>query len=553
LQKIVTKYKLIFTLFIFVFFSLTTYAQKKGFFVIKAKIKLDYNEVITKDKSKGSITVNIKKNGQNFKTSKIDNGEKFNIELEFNSTYEITVSKDGFISKISLWDLTAPPDRAEKGWEWILDGSLFPEYNGVNYTVFTQPVLKVYYDAATKKFDFDTNYSKMIQSQIEKAMEDNKKAEEQIINKDKNEEKAKIEAAKKAEAEAKAKAEEQAKKEAEAKKKAEAEAKAKAEAEEKAKKEAEAKKKAEEDAKRKAEEEARKKADAEAKAKADAEAKARKEEEAKKKAEADAKAKAEADAKKKAEEEAKAKAEADALAKKSAEERKKAEADAKAKAEADAKKKTEEEAKAKADADALSKKSAEEQKKAEADAKAKAEADAKKKIEEDAKAKADADARKKADEKALADAETKRKAEEKAAEEKRLREEAKAKAEDETRKKAEENAKKKAEADAKAKELAEKNKKTETQNPPPKTEKLEKLVFKTDTERKKYQAELSIKYPEGVWIEYYEQFNRQIKRVIVNKGGIARDYRMEKTTFGIFYNRDGQNISEHVFILETKE
>ena len=511
------------------FFSLTTYAQKKGFFVIKAKIKLDYNEVITKDKSKGSITVNIKKNGQNFKTSKIDNGEKFNIELEFNSTYEITVSKDGFISKISLWDLTAPPDRAEKGWEWILDGSLFPEYNGVNYTVFTQPVLKVYYDAATKKFDFDTNYSKMIQSQIEKAMEDNKKAEEQIINKDKNEEKAKIEAAKKAEAEAKAKAEE------------------------KAKKEAEAKKKAEEDAKRKAEEEARKKADAEAKAKADAEAKARKEEEAKKKAEADAKAKAEADAKKKAEEEAKAKAEADALAKKSAEERKKAEADAKAKAEADAKKKTEEEAKAKADADALSKKSAEEQKKAEADAKAKAEADAKKKIEEDAKAKADADARKKADEKALADAETKRKAEEKAAEEKRLREEAKAKAEDETRKKAEENAKKKAEADAKAKALAEKNKKTETQNPPPKTEKLEKLVFKTDTERKKYQAELSIKYPEGVWIEYYEQFNRQIKRVIVNKGGIARDYRMEKTTFGIFYNRDGQNISEHVFILETKE
>src|SRR5690554_3536623 len=177
----------------------------------------------------------------------------------------------------------------------------------------------------------------------------------------------------------------------EAKAKKEAEAKAKKEAEAKAKKEAEAKAKKEAEAKAKKEAEAKAKKEAEAKAKKEAEAKAKKEAEAKAKKEAEEKAKKEAEAKAKKEAEEKAKKEAEEKAKKEAEEKAKKEAEAKAKKEAEAKAKKEAEEKAKKEAEAKAKKEAEEKAKKEAEEKVKKEAEAKAKKEAEEKAKKEAE------------------------------------------------------------------------------------------------------------------------------------------------------------------
>src|SRR5690554_5004227 len=183
-----------------------------------------------------------------------------------------------------------------------------------------------------------------------------------------------------------------------------------------------AQKEKEEEAKAKKEAEAKAKKETEAKAKKEAEAKAKKEAEAKAKKEAEAKAKKEAEAKAKKEAEEKAKKEAEAKAKKEAEEKAKKEAEAKAKKEAEAKEKKEAEEKGKKEAEAKAKKEAEEKAKKEAEAKAKkeAEAKAKKEAEEKVKKEAEAKAKKEAEEKVKKEAEEKTMKEELVKEEKEV-------------------------------------------------------------------------------------------------------------------------------------
>ena len=78
--------------------------------------------------------------------------------------------------------------------------------------------------------------------------------------------------------------------------------------------------------------------------------------------------------------------------------------------------------------------------------------------------------------------------------------------------------------------------------------------FETTKAKKAYLSELAKKYPEGVTVENYDLDNRKIKRVIVNYDGVATDYREVKYSWGrTFYFRNGQDISKHVFNVETKE
>ncbi|MDI9339781.1 MAG: hypothetical protein QM534_04355, partial [Sediminibacterium sp.] len=277
------------------------------------------------------------------------NGE-YNCVLPLNAEYLVVVEKAGLISKRYTITATGVPPERTLPFEGI-DASmtLFEKMDGVDYSLFNQPMNKFFYDTKADNFLYDKPYLEQMLSAAERVKEQEKalknKAKE-AENNYQNAIKAGDKALSKKEYAAALTSYQQAlgikanepypkdqinqvkqlmDEEAAAKAKAEAEAKAKAEAE------AAAKKKAEEEAAAKA------KAEAEAKAKAEAEAAAKK------------KAEEEAAAKAKAEAEAKAKAEAEAAAKKKAEE----EAAAKAKAEADAK--------AKAEAEAAAKKKAEEE------------------------------------------------------------------------------------------------------------------------------------------------------------------------------------------------
>lgn len=77
--------------------------------------------------------------------------------------------------------------------------------------------------------------------------------------------------------------------------------------------------------------------------------------------------------------------------------------------------------------------------------------------------------------------------------------------------------------------------------------------YKGEERDRKFLNELAKKYPEGITVENYNKPNKKIKRVIVNYGGIAKEYIEVKYSYGTFYFRNGQNISRSIFYSETKE
>ena len=434
---------------------------QKNEFIVEGRFKIDGGSV-------GGAKILVEKDGQQVKS--IEGDSKFEVGLDFQAIYVISFVKEGFVTKRLRFDTHVPSDRVDYGFEpFRFSVELFEQYDDVNMVVFNQPVGKISYSDLIYEFDYDTDYTKSIQTRIDQAMDEVEVAKVKKIEKDassakevanltssaeknnksgnytdaisnleealklkkdpiieKRIQEIKQEAKKEAEvataAEAKAKADAVAEAAAE---KAAVEAKAKAEAEAKAAEEAKAKAEAEAKAAKEAEE----KAAAEAKAKADAEAEAAAEKaaaeakavkEAEEKAAAEAKAKEEAKAKAKAEAEAKAALEAEekaaAEAAKEAEEKEAAEAKAKEEAEAKAAKEAKAAAEAEAKAAAEAEKEAEQ--KAATEAKAKEEADAKAiaeaQAQADSEAKAAAKAAKEAEEKAAAEANAKEEADAKA-------------------------------------------------------------------------------------------------------------------------------------------
>ncbi len=467
-------------LFCLSFFQDSINAQDKDKFIIYGKFKVEKGDL-------SGAKIIVEKNSQVIRTVRVPGSGKFEFNLDYDSEYLFSFTRNGYVTKKISVSTKVLEDRFLEGFEpFEFQVSLFKQYSGINTVMFNQPVAKIGYSEDLDEFDYDTDYTKSIQSALQKTI---KEIEEKQKEEEENE-KLIAEQQAKAKAEAEAKAAEEARKQAVAK---EAE-------EERLRTEAVAKAKAEAEAKRLAE------AKAEEEAKKAAEAKAAEEERLK----TEAKAKAEAEAKRLAEAKAEEEAKKEAESKEAEEEKLKAEAEAKAKAEA--------------------KRLAE----------AKAEEDARK----EAEAKAAEEELRKVEAKAKAEAEAKRLAKAKAEEEEKKIAEAKAKAAEEERRKQK----------AKANIAVEEKPKTPEKNKPdtPNKNQFKEHNFIDAKHNAKYLSELAIKYPEGITVEYYEFPNRKLKRVIVNRNGVAKEYKESKTSYGTFYFRNGQSISNYVFFNETK-
>ena len=286
-------------------FTAAAAAAQSGAFTINGRVKVDGG-------SMDGVRVVVYKNGTKDRVL-TSNLARFGLDLDLNASYILSFEKDGFVTKKLSFDTHAPAEAIANGFTpFEFAVSIFKQYDDVNMVIFNQPVGMIRYEASVDDFDYDTDYTKSIQSQLQETLA---KVEEKQKEEERNA--GSVEKAKQEEAKAKAKAEAEALKAAEAKKAEEARLKkeqeaaaVKAEADRK-NQEAELAKKAEEDARKqaaaskaeqerlaqeakKAEEEKRKQ-DALAKAEQERLAlEARKKEEERKRAEA---AKAEADRK----------------------------------------------------------------------------------------------------------------------------------------------------------------------------------------------------------------------------------------------------------------
>lgn len=201
----------------FVFLASAAFAQRT--FTITGRVKVEGGGL-------ENTKVVVYKNGEKDRVLTSGLG-KFNLDLTLNANYVLSFEKDGFVTKKLVFDTKVPADAAANGFSpFEFAVSLFKQYDDINIVVFNQPVGMIRYEASVDDFDYDTDYTKSIQSQLQTVMEqvEQKQAEEQ--QQAKEQEKQAAEAAK-----AKAQAEAEAKKAAEAAAKEEARRKAAADAE----------------------------------------------------------------------------------------------------------------------------------------------------------------------------------------------------------------------------------------------------------------------------------------------------------------------------------
>lgn len=214
-------------------FSSAAGVLAQGGFQINGRLKVD-------DGGPDGARVIVYKNGE--KQRSISSGlSKFSLDLDLNADYILEFQKEGSVTKKLSFDTHAPAEAIANGFTpFEFAVNLFKQYDDVSTVVFNQPVGMIRYDKNSDDFDYDTDYTKSIQTALEKTMKEVAAKQEEEKTKGADE-------ARRAEEEAKAKAKadaDRSKQEAEAaKQKAKAEKEAALAAErDKQTKEAEAKK-----------------------------------------------------------------------------------------------------------------------------------------------------------------------------------------------------------------------------------------------------------------------------------------------------------------------
>ncbi|MFY8185278.1 MAG: carboxypeptidase-like regulatory domain-containing protein, partial [Bacteroidia bacterium] len=261
------------------------------------------------------VVVQVYQGSKLISTTTTGSDGKYTLQLPLNGDFTVSLNKPDFVNKkyvVSTRGIS--PERAnEKFNPVIAETGIRKKLDGIDYSLYNQPMNKFFFDGTKDKFEFDKPYLEQMMSAQESILDAEAAALEKLKNLDKNYQAA-IKNGEKALAKKDYEGAIAAYTEASGLKPKEQLPKDKIVEAQKFKADSE-KAKADEAAKKAADEAAKKKAAEDAaKAKADAEAKAKAEAEAKTKADLEAKAKADAEAKAKADAEAKAKAKADAEA-----------------------------------------------------------------------------------------------------------------------------------------------------------------------------------------------------------------------------------------------
>jgi hypothetical protein len=125
--------------------------------------------------------IKIEKNGVQVKLLEQDKS-KFEFPLEYDCDYVFSFMKDGYVTKKVQVSTKVPKEKQTLEFEsFKFDVEIFKQYEGVNTVIYNQPVGKIRFNDVLNEFDYDTDYTKSIQSEIAKADEALKeKAKEEL-------------------------------------------------------------------------------------------------------------------------------------------------------------------------------------------------------------------------------------------------------------------------------------------------------------------------------------------------------------------------------------
>ncbi|MFN5324381.1 MAG: hypothetical protein ACK5C5_05645 [Bacteroidota bacterium] len=161
----------LFTLIFLLPYSVSSQGRVK----VPVRIKIE-------DGSLDGVTV-VLNNNTTGEINEVPGEKSMNLELKLNNSYLISFTKQGYITKRISFNANMPSSRSgQELYPFNFEVVLFPQYEGLNIVVFNQPVAKIFFDPLLDDFDYDTDYTKQIQSAL-------KKAEEEIVARQKEERK----------------------------------------------------------------------------------------------------------------------------------------------------------------------------------------------------------------------------------------------------------------------------------------------------------------------------------------------------------------------------
>ncbi|MCB0401786.1 MAG: hypothetical protein KDD41_06865 [Flavobacteriales bacterium] len=150
-----------------------------------AQWALDINGSVKKEETNKrfeGVTITVKRNGSVWKTISTPADGKFDLSLPPDGIYLIEFSRPNHVTKrIEFSTKNVPPEDAKYGFEFPMEMNLFEKIDGLDVSILDKPIAKVAFDPSTGYMDYDPEYTKSVQKELErlkKELEERLKAKE---------------------------------------------------------------------------------------------------------------------------------------------------------------------------------------------------------------------------------------------------------------------------------------------------------------------------------------------------------------------------------------
>ncbi|NOU59470.1 hypothetical protein, partial [Marinifilum caeruleilacunae] len=150
---------------LFVLWNFSVSAQEK--YSVTGRVKIENGSI-------ENTFITIYKNANKLDSKLVDKNGKFSHELDFGNDYIFEFSKEGFVTKKVSISTFVPEDVLSRDSQFPpfkFTVSLFPAYEGLDLSVFDQPMGMIMYDKELDDFDHDKDYDAQIRDAIRKAEE----------------------------------------------------------------------------------------------------------------------------------------------------------------------------------------------------------------------------------------------------------------------------------------------------------------------------------------------------------------------------------------------
>ncbi|MFA9370666.1 MAG: hypothetical protein ACERIH_03065 [Labilibaculum antarcticum] len=158
----------VFSIFLFFLFFIPDFAIGQNKYSVFGKVKIENGDI-------ENTRISILKNAEKMESGFVDNSGKFEYNLDFGNEYIFEFSKDGFVTKRVSISTFVPLDvlsRDNQFPPFKFMVSLFPAYEGLDLSVFNQPMGMIMYNKELDDFDYDRDYDAQIRDAIKKAEEE---------------------------------------------------------------------------------------------------------------------------------------------------------------------------------------------------------------------------------------------------------------------------------------------------------------------------------------------------------------------------------------------